>query len=153
MSSIKAIPLELINVLMTNHNGMKKSLMAGVPINIQQKTKDVLMHIKKANGLSSASNAIDLLIATVSLYQLNDENYKDKYEIFDKEQLSDIKTNKGVSKTIIVDGKELYSIASACRFFKISRGTVLYRIKNTKSHKFRGWNFSDEDVSIKYRNK
>lgn len=151
MGKMKMIPLELINVLLTNHNGMKKSLMEGTPIKIQQKTKDVLMAIKRANGLSSTSNAIDLLVATVVMYQLNDKDYDGKTMLYEAEQLKDMRSNKGVSRSVIVNGKEFYSVYSVAKAYKISRQTVMYRISNVTSYRFKGWNYAGEDVELKYR--
>lgn len=150
MEKMKLIPLEIVNTLLSNHNGTKKSLMRGNPINIQQKTKDVLMTIKRANGLSSASNAIDLLVATVMLYQINDPQYEGVVTIYDPEQL---KSNRGVQRSVIVNGKEYYSVYNVAKTHRISRQTVMYRIKNTKSYKFKGWNYAGEDLELKYRNK
>jgi len=147
LEKMKLIPLEIVNTLISNHSGLKKSLMQGSPINIQQKTKDAIMAIKRINGLSSASNAIDLLIATVMLYQIDDSSYDGTLTLYSKDQL---KSNKGVPRSVIVEGKEYYTVYSVAKTYKVSRQTVLYRIRNTHSYRFRGWNYLGEDLKLKY---
>lgn len=149
MTKIEMIPLELVNILMSNHNGTKKTLMEGNPIKIQQKTKDVLMSIKDSNKLASVSNAIDLLISVVAMYQVNDARYSKDIEFYDKSMKKDI-ARAGVARSVIIKGREFYSLDKACTHYKISRMTLMRRIKSMKTE-YRHWNYADEDLEHKYR--
>lgn len=148
---LKAIPLELVNALISHHNGEKKSINRGSPVLMQQRTKDALHYIKKVNNLCSMSDAIDMLIATVSLYQVSDDDYEGMLEIYTPDMKRDI-ARQGNTRAVIVNGKYFYSLEACARFYKVSRMTVMRRIENLKNTKFRKWNYADEDLDLKYRN-
>lgn len=149
-AKLAQIPLELVNILLTNHGGKKKTLMEGVPVKVQQKTKDVLESIKKQNNLRSMSDVIDSLIATVSMQQVVEIGDIKKLKMFDKDLKKDMIENKGVTRTVVVNNREFYSVGSVARTYKITRQTVINRIKDLKTYKWRSWNYADEDIAIKY---
>ena len=148
----KAIPLELVNVLVTNHSGQKVGLMDGTPIKIHQKTKDVLSQLKMINGMSSINNTIELLIANLALYQVDDPDYQNQLEVYDKSMKKEI-SKGGSLRACVINGKEFYSLGAAAQYYGVSRQTLHNRIANTKNSKFRKWNYADEDLDLKYKKK
>lgn len=149
-NSIKQIPLELVSVILNNHNNQKLAMSKCPVVYTRQNTKDVLYSIKKQNRLTSLSAAIDLLIATVSMYQMNDVDNLGDVLLYDKDLKMDLKVNKGVTRSVVVNGREFYSLATCARTYKVSKQTVINRINDLDNYKWRNWNYSDEDLKLKY---
>jgi hypothetical protein len=148
---VKQVPIELVNVLMNNHDGRKKTLMEGAQVKLQQRTKDVLDSIKKQNGMSSISNTIDLIIGALSMYQMQEiEDLKDVI-IYDINQAKDVKYN-GHVRAVNVNGREFYSVSRCANQYRCSRQTVLNRINDLENPKWKKWNYADEmnNLDIKY---
>lgn len=145
---MQPIPMQLVNMLMSNHLGKKKSLMGGSQLKIQHQTKETLDTIKRINKMASLSNTIDMLITTVALYQLNDMDDLSTVQLYDKDLNADIKYN-GHTREVDINGRIFYSLASVARTYKCTKKTVLNRIKSMDS-KWRKWNYMNEDVSVKY---
>jgi len=49
--------------------------------------------------------------------------------------------------------KRKLSLGSVTRMYKITRQTVINRIKDTKNKRWRNWNYADEDIEYKYSDK
>ncbi len=146
---IENIPIELVNFITHNHLGKKKSLMEGCQVKLQERTKDVLDSIKVQNGMSSISNTIDLLISTVVMYQINEVDDPSQLSIYDALMKKDIKKD-GYTRPVNVNGREFYSVSKCANQYRVSRQTVINRINNLNNPKFRKWNYSDEDLDVKY---
>jgi len=142
---LKMIPVYVMQRIADAHN-KKKLAEARETIWIQKDTKNALLVIKQMNELSSVSNVIDLLLSAVSL-----EQYSDPKNIGSLLKEHKIEIAKGGStRSVTINGKEFYTIASAARFYKCTTMTIRNRVNDLVTPKYKGWNFTNEDIGIKY---
>ena len=144
-NTLKMIPVSIMQKIANSQN-KRRLADARETIWIQKDTKNALLVIKQMNGISSVSNVIDLLLSMVSLEQYSDP--KNTATLLRESRIEIAKG--GTTRTVILDGKEFYSINSAAKFYKCTPMTVRNRINDLVSTKWKDWNFANEDIELKY---
>lgn len=144
-NTLKMIPVSIMQKIANSQN-KRRLADARETIWIQKDTKNALLVIKQMNGISSVSNVIDLLLSMVSLEQYSDPK---NTEALLRESRIEI-AKGGTPRTVILDGKEFYSINSAAKFYKCAPMTIRNRINDLVSTKWKDWNFANEDIELKY---
>lgn len=155
IDKMSLIPFELLEDLSRSvrNNNIKRHIgdnRGKVQVFVTKETRDALSAIKIMNKLSSMNSSIDLLIATVGMFQYQNPEYAKDIIKHSKEELNKLKNNRG-ERPCIIEGERFKSINQVGKHHKIHAQTVHYRL-TSKSLIYREWNLEGEDVLAKYIN-